>query len=216
MVGATLRHERRFEAGPGFDQGTVNSLQLGYSLRALITDFYPIRGGVLAVDGEGGWKGLGSDWAFLRVAGQAEVYRRVLGGTKLALNGFAGTIAAGTAPRQKLLFLAREGNFRAGQFDSVAGAHLTALNGEVRVPVGTGTLFGVAAFVNLAKYWGSGPEAAQGLQREVGLGLRLFDNANVGVQLDVPFWTADGTGADVLDFARLSLRVGRPFRGPGS
>lgn len=215
VVSASLKHERRFEAGREFDQGTVRSVELGYTLRALVTDFYPIRGGVLAVDAEGGWKGLGSDWAFLRLAGQAEVYRRILGGTKLALNGFAGTIAAGSAPRQKLLFLAREANFRAGQFDTVAGPHLAAFNGELRVPWGTGTLFGVAGFVNLAKYWGSRPEAAQGLKREVGLGLRLFDNASLGVQLDVPFWTADGT-SERLDFARLSLRVGRPFRGPGS
>lgn len=215
-VGVSLKHERRFEAGPEFDLGTVNSVQLGYTLRALVTDFYPIRGGVLAVDGEGGWKGLGSDWAFLRVAGQAEVYRRVLGGTKLALNLFGGAVVAGEAPRQKTLLLSREGNFRAGEFEAVAGERLTAFNGEFRVPLGTGTLFGAAAFVNFARYWGSGPEAARGLQREVGIGLRLFDNSSFAAQLDVPFWTSAGAGTERLDFARLSLRVGRPFRGPGS
>jgi Peptidase family M1 domain len=215
-VTASLGLERRFAASPQADSGTVVSIELGYSLRALATDFYPVHGGAVAFAAEGGWKGLGSDWAFLRLAGRAAIYHRVLGGTKLALNLFAGSVAAGSAPRQRMLLLSREGNFRAAQFDTVAGAHLTAVNGEVRVPVGTGTLLGVAAFVNLAKYWGSGPEAARGLQREVGVGLRLFDNASFGVQLDVPFWTSTGAGTQMLDFARVSLRVGRPFHGPGA
>ena len=115
-----------------------------------------------------------------------------------------------------MLLLSRGANFRAAQFDSVAGAHLTAVNSEIRVPLGTGTLLSVAAFANLAKYWGSGPEAARGLQREVGVGLRLFDNASIGVQLDVPFWTSAGPGTGRLDFARLALRFGRPFHGPGT
>jgi hypothetical protein len=213
-VGVSLAHERRFETTPEFDQGTVNSFKLGYAFRGLVTDFYPLHGGMVAAEAEGGWKGLRSDWSFLRVAGRAEVYQRLLGGTKLALNVFGGTVAAGAAPRQKTLFLSREANFRAAQSDTVSGPHLTALNAELRVPVGTGTLLGVAGFVNLAKYWGSGPEAAGGLRREVGVGIRLLDN--YGVQLDVPLWTADGAGTETLDFARVSLRVGRPFRGPGS
>jgi hypothetical protein len=213
-LSVSLAHERRFQTTPQFDQGTVNSLKLGYALRGLVTDFYPLHGGVVAVEAEGGSKALGSDWSFLRVAGHAEAYQRLPGGTRLALSGFAGTVAAGTAPRQERLFLTREGNFRAAQFDTVFGAHLTALNGEIRVPVGTGTSLGIAGFASLAKYWGSGPEAAGGLRREVGVGLRLQDNW--GVQLDLPFWTADGTGIETLDFARVSLRVGRRFRGPGS
>jgi hypothetical protein len=214
VFSASLAHERHFETTPDFDQGTVNSFKLGYALRGLVTDFYPLHGAMVAVEAEGGWKGLGSDWSFLRAAGRAEVYRRAWGGTRLALNAFAGTVAAGAAPRQKSLFLSREGNFRAAQSDTVAGPHLTAVNGELRIPVGTGTLLGIAGFVSLAKYWGSGPEAAGGLRREAGVGIRLLDN--YGVQLDVPFWTADGAGTGTLDFARVSLRVGRPFRGPGS
>jgi hypothetical protein len=212
----SLQRERRFETTPRFDQGTVTTLQAAYQLRGLVTDFYPTHGGVVTLDVEGGWKGLDSDWAFLRAAARAEAYQRVLGGAKVAVNGFAGIIAEGTAPRQKTLFLTREGNFRAGRLDSLAGRHLAALNGELRVPVGTGTILEVAGFVSLAKYWGSGPEAAGGLWREAGIGLRLLDNASSAVQLDLPLWTAGGTSAGVLNFSRLSLRVGRPFRGPGS
>jgi hypothetical protein len=213
-LSVSLAHERRFETTPESERGTVTRLKLAYALRALVTDFYPLHGGVVAVEAESGLRGLGSDWSFLRVAGRAEVYHRVLGGSKVALNLFGGTVAAGAAPKQRTLLLTREGNFRAARFDSVSGPHLTALNGELRVPVGTGTLLGVAGFVSLAKYWGSGAEAAGGLWREVGVGLRLLDN--YGVQLDVPFWTADGAGRGTLDVKRISLRVGRPFRGPGS
>lgn len=215
-VSVSLARERRFETTPKSDQGTVTTIETAYALRELVTDFYPIHGAMVAFVVEGGWKGLGSDWAFLRAAGRGEVYRLVLGGTKLALNGFAGTIARGAAPRQRTFFLSREGNFRASQFDTASGGHLTALNGELRVPVGSGTLLGLAAFGSVAKFWGSGPEAAGGLRREVGIGLRLLDNASYAVQLDVPFWTADGPGTSTLNFTRLSLRIGRPFRGPGS
>jgi hypothetical protein len=214
IVSASLKHERYLTASPRFDQGAVNSIELGYDLRGLVTDFYPLHGGVVAVDVEAGWKGLGSDWAFLRAAGRAAFYHRVFGGTKVALNLLAGTVA-GSAPRQELLALSREANFRAAPFDTIVGAHLTAVNGEIRVPLGTGTLLGVAGFVDLAKYWGPGAEAAAGLRSEVGVGLRLFDNTPVGVQLDVPFWTSAGLGPATLDFARVSLRVGRPFHGPG-
>jgi len=214
-LSVSLMHQRRFETTPKFDLGTVRSVELAYGLGALVTDFYPIHGGMVEVAAEGAWKGLGSNWAFLRAAAQAQVYQRVVGGIKLALNGFAGTVAAGAAPRQKLLFLSREANFRAAQFDTVAGQHLTAFNGELRVPVGTGTYLGVAGFVNLAKYWGSGAES-QRLRREVGIGLRLFDNAAYGVQLDVPFWTSAGPGTESFNLARLSLRAGRPYRRPGS
>lgn len=214
VFSVSLAHERRFETTPDFDQGTVNSFKLGYAFRGLVTDVYPLHGGMVAAEVEGGSKTLGSDWSFLRVAGRAEAYQRLLGGTRLALNLFGGTVAAGAAPRQETLFLSREGNFRAAQFDTVSGPHLMALNGEIRVPVGTGSFLGIAGFASLATYWGSGPEAAGGLRREVGVGLRLLDNW--GVQLDVPFWTADGAGTETLDFARVSLRVGRPFRGPGS
>jgi hypothetical protein len=212
IVNASLKHERYLTTSPQFDQGTVNSIELGYDLRGLVTDFYPLHGGVVAVEVEAGWKGLGSDWAFLRAAGRAAVYHRVFGGAKVALNLLAGTIA-GSAPRQELLALSREANFRAAPFDTLVGAHLTAVNAEVRVPVGTGTLLGVAGFVNLAKYWGSG---AAGLQSEVGVGVRLLDNVPFGVQLDLPFWTSAGPGTATLDFARLSVRVGRPFHGPGT
>ncbi len=215
FVGLSLKHERYFATSPQADQGTVNSLELTYGLRALVTDFYPIRGGVVALDAEGALRTLGSDWAFLRATGRAATYQRIFGGTKVALNVVAGTVA-GSAPRQKLLALSREANFRAATFDTIAGAHLTAVNGEVRVPLGTGTLLGVAAFVNLAKYWGAGAQAAAGLQREVGVGLRFLDNAAFGVQLDVPFWTSTGPGTEALDFARVSLRIGRPFHGPGT
>lgn len=206
-VGVSLGHERRSESSPDFDRGTVRSVEIGYSFRGLVTDFYPIAGGVAALGVEAGARELGSDWTFLRAAGRAELYQRLIGGTKLAVNLFAGTVAAGTAPRQKALWLSREGNFRAAPFDTVWGSHLTAINGELRVPLGTGTLVSVAAFGSIARYWGSGPEAGPGLRREYGVGLRLFDNSSYGVQLDVPF-----TGS--FDFGKLSLRVGRPFRGP--
>lgn len=208
LFSVTLERERRFQTTPESDRGTVTTIEASYTLRRLVTDFYPISGGVVALGLEGGEKALGSDWAFLRAAARVEVYQRVLGGAKLAFNAFAGTIAAGAAPRQKALFLSREGNFRAAASDTVAGAHLTALNTELRIPMGTGTVLQVAGFVNLGRYWGSGPEAAVGLRREVGVGLRLFDNASYAVQLDVPLRTADGAG--------LSVRIGRPFRGPGS
>ena len=214
--GLAVKHERRLVGSAQADPGTVNSIEIGYSTRALVTDFYPLHGGVVAADIEGASRGLGSDWAFLRVAGRAAVYHRLLGGTKLALNVFAGGIVAGTAPRQRLLLLSREANFRAAPFDTVAGVRLTALNGEVRVPLGTGTLFSVAAFADVARYWGSGSHAPPGLQREVGVGLRLFDNASFGVQLDVPFWAGVGSGPASLGFTRLALRFGRPFHGPGT
>ena len=214
-VRVALQHERRFVANPWADSGTVTSLELSYSLRALVTDFYPLHGGVVAADVAGGWKALGSDWTFLRAGGRAAVYRRALGGTKLVANLFAGGIVAGTAPRQMLLRLAREGNFRAAAFDTVVGARLTALNAEIRVPLGTGTLLSVAAFAHVARYWGAGPQAPPGLQREAGVGLRLFDNASFGVQLDLPFWAGTGAGPATLDVTRLALRVGRPFHGPG-
>jgi hypothetical protein len=115
IVSVSLKHEEHFTTGPQFDQGTVNSVELGYDLRGLVTDFYPLHGGVVAADVEAGWKGLGSDWAFLRAAGRAAVYHRLFGGTKVALNLLAGTIA-GSAPRQELLTLSREANFRAARF----------------------------------------------------------------------------------------------------
>lgn len=216
MASVSLAHERRFETTPEWDQGTVNGIQAGYTLRGLVTDFYPLHGTMLAVEVEGGSKSLGSDWSFLRAAGRVELYRRLWGGTRLALSAFAGTVAAGAAPRQKSLWLSREGNFRAAPSDTVSGPHLTAVNVEVRVPLGTGTLFGVAGFCNLAKYWGPGPEAAGGLRREAGIGLRLLDNAHYAVQLDAPLWTADGARDGERGFTHVSFRVGRPFRGPGS
>lgn len=216
VFNVSLERERHFETTPALDQGRVTTIEIAYTWRGLVTDFYPIHGGAVAFDVEGGGRVLGSDWAFLRAAARAEVYHLVLGGAKIALNGFAGTIAAGAAPRQKALWLSREGNFRSGPSDTVAGAHLTALNGELRVPVGTGTLLEIAGFANLARYWGSGPEVAPGVRSEMGIGLRLLDNASYAVQLDLPFWTADGTGTSTLDFSRVSLRVGRPFRGPRS
>jgi hypothetical protein len=216
MFGATLARERRFETTAEFDQGTLTTVTMDYSLRGLVTDFYPLRGGMLALAVEGGWKGFGSDWTYLRAAGRAEAYRRVLGGMKLAISAFAGSIAAGAAPRQRMLSLSRDGNFRSAVFDTVTGGHLTAANGELRLPLGTGTLLGIAGFVSLAKYWGAGPEAAGGVRREAGIGLRLFDNASYGVQLDMPFWNAGGGATGRLNFDRLSLRIGRPFRGPGS
>ena len=212
----SLERERRFETTPESDQGTITTLEAVYTLRRLVTDFYPIHGGVAAFDVEYGGRVLGSDWAFARVAARAEGYHRLLGGTKVAVHAFAGSIAWGAAPRQRALRLSREGNFRAAQFDSIAGNHLTALTGELRFPIGTGTLLEVAGFVNLGRYWGSGAEAAAGLRREVGLGLRLLDNASYAVQVDVPFWKADGTGAASLQLRSVSFRIGRPFRGPGS
>ena len=207
-LGLSLEHERVFATNREIELGTVNSVELSYGLRALVTDFYPIRGGALAVVAEAGGRGAGWDSTFLRVAGQADFYRRVFGGTKLAVNLFAGTIAAGLAPRQKQFFLSREGNFRAGPFATLTGDRLAAVNAEIRMPVGAGTLLGVAAFIDIA--------TAPGLRREAGVGLRVFDNAPFAVQVDVPFWTSDGTGAEAVNFARFSLRVGRPFRGPGS
>lgn len=206
-VSVSLGHERAFTSSAAFDRGRASTVELSYGMRSLVTDFYPVSGGALAVTAEAGWKGWRSDWAFVRVAAQAEVYRRVTGGSKLAVNLFGGTIAAGHAPRQKLLFLAREGNFRSGAVRGTAGEHLTALNAELRVPLGTGTIASLAAFGSFAAYWGAGPEAVRGVRREAGLGLRLFDNAAFALQLDL---TVTGRRPG------LSLRFGRPFRGPNS
>jgi Peptidase family M1 domain len=214
-VSVALTHERRLVTSRQADSGVVTSLALTSSLRALVTDFYPLHGGVVAASVVGGWKGLGSDWTFLRAAARAALYRRVLGGTKLAVNVLAGGIVAGTAPRQLLPQLVREGNFRAATFDTLAGAHLTALNTEIRAPLGTGTLASVAAFFDVAKFWGSAPDVPQGVQREAGVGLRLFDNASFGVQLDLPLWAGTGAGPATLGLTRLGLRFGRPFHGPG-
>jgi hypothetical protein len=214
LFSVSVRAVRQFPGDSLADSGTVTAFQLSYTLRNMVTDFYPLRGGLLAVELAGGRRGLGSDWTFARFAGRAEVYRRVLGTTKVAVNLVAGA-TAGSAPRQEQFALTQAGNFRAPDFSTVVGERLTAANGELRVPLGAGTLLSVAAFGSVARYWGSGPEAAAGLRHEAGIGLRLFDNAFYGVQLDVPFWTGEAIGTRKLDFGRLSVRFGRPFRGPG-
>ncbi len=215
-----VAHDRWLDSAgvrPPVDLGTVNSLRAGYTLSTLVTDYYPIEGALVQIDAEGTADALGSNWEFFRGAGRIELYQPVVGGTKVVLNLFAGSVLAGAAPRQKQLLLAREGNFRASEFEAESGDQLTALNAELRVSVAKRLSLQAAAFASLGRYWGPGPEARSGTNYEFGLGVRLFDNAPVGVQLDFPLW-AEGrlVQGSSLDFGRVTVRFGRPFRGPGS
>lgn len=200
------------------DVGTVNTLRTGYTLNTLVTDYHPVAGLVLEVDGEGTWDALGSDWAFFRSAGRAELYLPVAGATKVALNVLVGGMIAGTAPRQKRLQLAREGNFRASDFQAESGDRLAAVNAELRMPLGRGVFpLQAAAFASFGGYWGSGSPGQTNDNYEAGLGLRLFDNAPYGLQVDWPVWARGRLVAgESWDPSRLTIRFGRPFRGPGS
>jgi len=213
-------HDRWLDSAdvrPPVDLGTANTLRAGYSLSALVTDYYPLQGALLEIEAEGTWDALGSDWEFFRGASRAELYQPVVGGTKVMLNLLAGGVLAGAAPRQKQLGLAREGNFRGSEFETESGDALTAVNAEFRVPVAKRLSLGAAVFANLGQYWGPGPEARSGANYELGLGIRLFDNAPFGLQLDWPLW-AQGrlVRGKPLDLRRLMVRFGRPFHGPGS
>lgn len=215
-----VAHDRwRDSAGvrPRVDLGTVNTVRAGYTLSALLTDYYPIQGALVEVETEGSWHALGSDWEFFRGAGRVELYQPVAGGIKVAMNLLAGGVLAGAAPRQKQLGLTREGNFRAAEFEGELGDALTAVNAELRVVLARRLSLGAALFAGAARAWDSGAGARGGTNYELGLGIRMFDNAPYALQVDWPVW-AQGrlVGGKRWDPGRLTFRVGRPFRGAGS
>lgn len=195
-----------------FDPGTSRSVGARYVFNRLTSDYFPTRGFMLGASLESGLAALGSDWTFTRATVRAEAYAPLGGLLKLAVAGSHGSLA-GDGPAQKSLFLATDGNFLSSGVEDVHARALTAIHAEVRRPLVASSL-AAAAFGRVARTSRS-VMGIDGVYREAGIGLRLFDNAPFAVQIDLPLYVV-GPGGDEIsgfDARRVVVRVGKVFGG---
>ena len=214
-----VRHDREMphaadiDRAP-FDPGTSRSVGATFVLNRLATDYFPASGFRLAASLESGLSALGSDWTFTRASVRAEAYSPLGDALKLAIAGSHGSLA-GDGPAQNAFFLLDDGSFLWNGWEDVHARSLTAIHAEVRRPLVASSL-AAAAFGRVAYASRSG-SASDGIYREAGIGLRLFDNAPFAIQIDWPLLIA-GPGVDekrALEPRRVVVRVGRAFERKG-
>jgi hypothetical protein len=190
------------------ERGSARRVRLSYGFNRNSSDYYPVKGGAFDVSLEGAPAALGSDWSFARASLSAQLYRR-LPNSLLAVHVHHASASGGT-PRQEQPSLRYDANFHAEGFHRIVARHISAVQAELRIPLGRTSGTAVAVFGKAAHSEGS--TTASRWSGESGVGLRLFGNAPFAVQIDIPLGISGAPASTDWSFRRVVVRSGRPFK----
>lgn len=201
----TAEAEAYYDAMP-FEAGTLHAARFRYAYNDLVTDYYPVSGGVSEVTATLSDDAFGSAWSFASAFARVERYRATPMGVLAAAAVHGSTW--GSPPPQELPSLRRHAGLVGERFERAVARRLTAAQVELRPPLMEGLL---SLAVAARGAWHPDVEDVGDWSGEVSVGVRWFANMPYAIQVDVPVFTAVEDGSR-WRLGNVVVRFGRPFR----